>query len=38
MAVVWPSGLPKVLSTLSSPTVIPVAETATLLARAFPPA
>ncbi|MGH9106124.1 MAG: nuclease-related domain-containing protein [Acidimicrobiales bacterium] len=38
MAVVWPSGLPEVLSTLRPPTAIPLAETATLLARAFPPA
>ncbi|HUB69580.1 MAG TPA: nuclease-related domain-containing protein [Acidimicrobiales bacterium] len=38
MAVVWPSGLPEVLSTLRPPTAVPVAETATLLARAFPPA
>jgi hypothetical protein len=38
MAVVWPSGLPEVLSTLRPPTAIPVDETATLLARAFPPA
>ncbi len=38
MAVVWPSGLPEVLSTLRPPTAIALAETATALARAFPPA
>ncbi|MHB1499413.1 MAG: nuclease-related domain-containing protein [Acidimicrobiales bacterium] len=38
MAVVWPSGLPEVLSTLRPPTAFPLSETATLLARAFPPA
>ena len=37
-AVVWPSGLPEVLSTLRPPTAIALAETATLMARAFPPA
>ena len=38
VAVVWPAGLPEVLSTLRPPTAIALAETATLLARAFPPA
>lgn len=38
MAVVWPLGLPEVLSTLRPPTAIALGETATLLARAFPAA
>ena len=38
IAVVWPSGLPEVLSTLRPSTAIPLAGTATLLGRAFPPA
>ena len=38
MVVVWPSGLPEVLSTLGPPTAIALEEPATLLARAFPPA